>query len=70
MSSENLVIENLLYSAGLTAQGCWDELDEYARDAIIRVIKMTVRECANCLGTLHMGEDYAEYILEHFGIEE
>lgn len=67
---QNDTIEDLLYKAGLTAQGCWDELDDYARDGIIRVIEMTARECANCLVTLHMGEDYAEHILEHFGIEE
>lgn len=47
MSSENLVIENLLYKSGLTAQGCWDELDSYARDAIIRVIEMAAQECAD-----------------------
>ena len=25
-----------IYSSGLIAQGCWDELDEYTRQAIIR----------------------------------
>lgn len=25
-----------MYKAGLTASGCWDELDEYDRNAIIR----------------------------------
>jgi hypothetical protein len=47
MSSENKLIENLLYSSGLTAQGCWDQLDSYAQDAIIRAIQMTAQECAS-----------------------
>jgi hypothetical protein len=27
-------IEHCLYQAGLTAQGCWDELDDYAKQGI------------------------------------
>lgn len=50
---QNDIIEQLLYGSGLTAQGCWDELDQYAREAIIRVIKMTVKDCA------HRVNDYA-----------
>ena len=29
------MIEEMLYQSGLTAQGCWDELDQYAKDAIL-----------------------------------
>ena len=29
------MIEQMLYQSGLTAQGCWDELDQYAKDAIL-----------------------------------
>jgi len=38
-------IEQLLYEAGLTAQGCWDELDDYAKEAIQRLVTLTIREC-------------------------
>ena len=37
--------DDLMYHAGLTAQGCWDELDDYARDAIERYGKLIVTEC-------------------------
>lgn len=43
----NSYIENILYSAGLTAQGCWDELDEYAKQGIIRAIEFTAKECSD-----------------------
>jgi hypothetical protein len=38
--------EDLLYRSGLTASGCWDEMDGYAHDAIIRLIKFTIKDCA------------------------
>jgi hypothetical protein len=37
--------ENLLYESGLTAQGCWDELDEYAQAAIIRFGRLVMQDC-------------------------
>ena len=40
-------IDELLYRSGLTAQGCWDELDQYARDAIVRAIEMTAQDCSD-----------------------
>lgn len=64
---ENNVIEDLLYNAGLTAQGCWDELDDYARDAIIRVIKMTVNEC---IDIAYQEGDNVAYLALHFGVNK
>ena len=32
--------EELLYKSGLTAQGCWDEMDEYAQQAIERFAEL------------------------------
>ena len=40
-------IEEILYESGLTAQGCWDELDDYARDGIVRAIQLTAKGCAD-----------------------
>ena len=40
-------IDNLMYQAGLTAQGCWDEMDEYNRTAILKFAKLIVNECAD-----------------------
>lgn len=34
--------DDLLYQAGLTAQGCWDDLDDYAKAAIERFYALTV----------------------------
>ena len=61
-------VEDLLYQAGLTADGCWDELDTYAREAIERLVIIAVRECANLADE---AEPYktADLIKKHFGIE-
>jgi hypothetical protein len=31
------IFENALYNAGMTAQGCWENLDDYTQDAIKRL---------------------------------
>ena len=41
----NKRIEELMYQAGLTAQGCWDEMDEYDRKAIERFADLILMEC-------------------------
>jgi len=41
----NEQIEHCLYQAGLTAQGCWDELDDYAKQGIEKFAELLVREC-------------------------
>jgi hypothetical protein len=43
----NLQIEDLMYHAGLTAQGCWDEMDDYTKQAIERFAVLIVKECAD-----------------------
>ena len=78
-------IEHCLYQAGLTAQGCWDELDDYARQGIEKFAELIVRECAvYCEGHIlpkGMAEendlnyndgvmDCAIGLLQHFGVEE
>ena len=44
-------LENLLYESGLTAQGCWDELDDYAKQGIERFAEMVINECVACCGS-------------------
>lgn len=73
-------IDLLMYHAGLTAQGCWDEMDEYARTAIIKFAELIVRECMNlvkdCYAEPESGQSLyqtacASTIIEdHFGFEE
>jgi hypothetical protein len=38
-----------MYQAGLTAQGCWDEMDEYNRTAIMKFAELIVKECIDCV---------------------
>lgn len=38
--------EDLLYESGLTADGCWNQLDQYAKEAIDRYGKLCVESLA------------------------
>lgn len=40
----NELIEHCLYESGLTADGCWNELDDYAKEAILRFGKLLVQQ--------------------------
>ena len=66
----NEQIEHCLYESGLTAQGCWDELDDYAKEAIERFAKLIVRECAELANkpTSYPHITYSKLIREHFGV--
>ena len=45
----NKQIEDLMYRAGLTAQGCWDEMDAYDKQAIEKFAELLLKECiAQC----------------------
>ena len=76
-------IDKLMYHAGLTAQGCWDEMDEYDRKAIEKFAESIIRECVGvCLDRHYTWRwdneldsdsgprDCARSIQEHFGLEE
>lgn len=58
--------DELLYKAGLTAQGCWDQLDRYDQEAIIKFAKLVV------LAVIEAAEhiEGIPQILEHFGVEK
>ena len=45
----NKTIEDLMYHAGLTASGCWDEMDAYDRKAIIKFSQLIVADCLNII---------------------
>lgn len=67
----NKQFDDLMYSAGLTAQGCWDQMDEYDRDAILKFAQLIVAECAKVADIAD--ENKCEWIggniLTHFGVE-
>jgi hypothetical protein len=73
-------LQDLMYQAGLTAQGC---LDNYDHTAIEKFAKLIVRECADVIddipaapqGTWSDGyyegcRDSAKQIKENFGVKE
>lgn len=64
----NNQIDNLMYQAGLTAQGCWDEMDDYDRAAIQRFAKLIILHCANHVDNAVSVDGRA--LIKHFGIEE
>ena len=61
----NEKIEHCLYQAGLTAQGCWEDLDTYTQEGIKRFAELIVKECADVAG-----RDVGHFVLKHFGVEE
>jgi len=42
-------IDELMYRSGLTAQGCWDNMDEYDRAAVLKFAELIVRECCDVI---------------------
>ena len=69
----NKKIEDLMYHAGLTAQGCWDEMDEYDRKAIEKFAELIVKECIQVLDPgghqLIARFHTRQWLSEHFGIK-
>jgi hypothetical protein len=72
--------EDLMYHAGLTAQGCWDEMDSYDHAAIEQYGKLIVNEC---IKVVHQQDRIPEgffypkgaavhelAIKQHFGIQD
>jgi hypothetical protein len=59
-------IEEIMYSAGLTASGCWDQMDEYDRAAIEKFAELIIRECGEWCGHDHEG---VIAMFKHFGVE-
>lgn len=65
-------IEDLMYRAGLTAQGCWDEMDAYDKQAIEKFALLIVAEMLQTCEDhpTWSGRMIGEQIKEHFGVEE
>ena len=73
----NTKFEDLMYQAGLTAQGCWDEMDSYDHEAIEKFAELIVRECTDIvnkkvalmLKTEMYHIEPGIFIKQHFGID-
>jgi len=69
----NKQIEDLMYKSGLTAQGCWDEMDDYDKQAIEKFAELIVKECVTIMtdasdSKLRLGDAIWNTKI-HFGIE-
>ena len=57
----NKTIEGLMYHAGLTASGCWDEMDAYDRKAIVRFSQLIVADCLNIIARYEISANEMAY---------
>lgn len=69
--------DDLMYKSGLTAQGCWDQMDDYDRSAIMKFAELIVRDCLEIVEDEDDGSvdtrpvRWAMHrIKKHFGVEE
>lgn len=66
----------LMHQAGLTAQGCWDQMDDYDRTAVIKFAQLIVRECIDVISPYAVrmenfdGGHPITDLKKHFGVEE
>jgi hypothetical protein len=69
----NQKIQDLMYHSGLTAQGCWDEMDEYDKQAIEKFAELIVKECIQVLDPgghqLIARFHTRQWLSEHFGVK-
>jgi hypothetical protein len=70
----NEKFEDLLYRAGLTAQGCWDELGTYEQDAIERLYQLMVEEFSVFARQHNLENADRSYMIHqavkrHFGVD-
>jgi len=62
-------IEDLMYHAGLTADGCWDELGTYEQEAIEKFAELIVRECISVVTSKCASPTARNALIEYFGVE-
>lgn len=64
-------LAELMYEAGLTAEGGWDELDEYNQEAVLRLIRLVVYRAtylAAVYADPHEQSSGIRTALNHFGV--
>jgi len=61
-----------MYQAGLTAQGCWDEMDDYDRKAIERFAELIVLDCIDNVKAWEKdSRNHISYLLKnHYGVDK
>ena len=72
----DIKFDDLMYRAGLTAQGRWDEMDDYDRKAIEKFAQLIVAECADLCDRFQRRDvgmqpaECAGAIRKMFGVEQ
>lgn len=62
-------MEKLMYDSGLTAQGCWDQMDSYDKDAIMKLAELIVKETMQVVANnlpQNTYLDVADAVIKHF----
>lgn len=66
-------IEDLMYQSGLTASGCWDNMDSYDKEAIEKFGELIIKECIE-INRQELAFNAFERLMnkyqEHFEIKE
>ena len=66
-------LDELMYQSGITANGCWDEMDDYDKQAIEKFAELIVKECINVLDPgdhqLIARFHTRQWLSEHFGVK-
>ena len=66
-------IDDLMYKSGLTASGCWDNMDSYDKEAIEKFGKLIIKECIE-INKQELSFNAFERLLnkyqEHFEVKE
>jgi hypothetical protein len=64
--------EQLLYESGLTAQGSWDQMDQYDREAIRHLYDMAIQDCINNVEVWERdSRNHISHMLRlHYGMEQ
>lgn len=67
-------LTQLMYDAGLTAQGGWDSMDQYQCDAVMKFAELIIKDCADLFPLTFTDEQYQrridKTIRKHFGVDE
>ena len=63
----NQRIDHCLYQAGLTAQGCWEDLDTYTQEGIEKFAELIVQDVLNeVLQAMDDGQDVYYTVADKF----
>ena len=68
-------LDDLMYQAGLTAQGCWDQMDKYDRTSVLKFAELIIQECAEFSRNYNLEKAERSYMIhkaikEHFGVDQ